>query len=125
MRPVAGLTAALAVLIVAAAIWLGSASGAAGAARVVMDDTHFSPNRLVAKVGQPLQVELVNQGSERHDFAIPSIHMPGLQGFEASTEPGQTTTFTLQFDTPGTHEFVCPNPGGAADGMTGAIFVSP
>lgn len=128
MKLIVGLTAIVVTLVVGAAIWSGSTAGAAGGSgtvRIVMDDTQFSPNRIDAKVGVPLLVQLVNQGSERHDFAIPSLHMPGLQGFEASTEPGQTTTFSLRFDASGTHEFLDPDPGHASAGMTGAIFVSP
>jgi uncharacterized cupredoxin-like copper-binding protein len=66
-----------------------------------------------------------NRGTERHDLNFPSLHMPGLQGVESILEPGETRTITLQFDTPGTHTFICSLPGHAAAGMTGAVTVRP
>ena len=67
----------------------------------------------------------MNHGTERHDKAVPALHAPGRQGNEARTDPGQTTTFALRFDVPGTHGYGSPNPGKAAVGMTDAIVVSP
>ncbi len=94
-------------------------------AAIVFEDLRFVPNRLNAKVGMPLRVSLTNRGTERHDLNFQAIHMPGLQGVESILEPGETRTITLQFDTPGTHTFICSLPGHAAAGMTGAVFVRP
>jgi len=85
----------------------------------------FSPNRIDARVGQPVLITIVNRGSVRHDLAFPSIQMPSLQGVETLTMPGQSTRLTLTFDTPGTYTFLCTIEGHAASGMTGAVFVSP
>jgi nitrite reductase (NO-forming) len=97
--------------------------GSTGSAEIVLEDLRFTPNRLDAKVGVPLTVRLTNRGLERHDLNFPSLHMPGLEGVESILEPGETRTIRLQFDTPGTHTFICSLPGHAAAGMTGAIFV--
>lgn len=96
-----------------------------GAAAVVLEDLRFTPNRIEAKVGVPVNVVLTNRGTERHDLNFPSLHMPGLQGVEAILEPGESKTVTLIFDQPGTHAFICTLPGHAAAGMTGAVFVTP
>jgi len=85
----------------------------------------FSPNRIDARVGQPVLITIVNRGSVRHDLALPSIEMPNLRGVETLTMPGQSTSLTLTFDTPGTYTFLCTIEGHAASGMTGAVFVSP
>lgn len=96
-----------------------------GSAEIIMEDLRFTPNQLNAKVGVPLSVRLTNRGLERHDLNFPALHMPGLQGVESILEPGETRTITIQFDTPGTHTFICSLPGHAAAGMTGAVFVRP
>lgn len=94
-----------------------------GSAEIVLEDLRFTPNRLDARVGVPLTVRLTNRGLERHDLNFPSLHMPGLEGVESILEPGETRTIRLQFDSPGTHTFICSLPGHAAAGMTGAVFV--
>src|SRR5512147_205467 len=78
-----------------------------GSPEVVLDDLHFAPNRLDAKVGVPLVVRLTNRGTERHDLNLPSVHMPGLEGIESILDPGESRTITLTFDAPGTHTFTC------------------
>jgi uncharacterized cupredoxin-like copper-binding protein len=93
-------------------------------AEVVLQDHRFVPNRLDAKVGVPLTVRLTNAGTERHDLNFESLHMPGLAGVQSILEPGESTTLTLRFDSPGAHTFICTLPGRAATGMTGAAFVS-
>ena len=92
---------------------------------VVATEMRFSPNRIDARVGQPVLITIVNRGSERHDLAFPSIGMPDLRGVETLTMPGQSTRLTMTFDGPGTYPFLCTIPGHAASGMTGAVFVSP
>lgn len=92
---------------------------------IVATEMRFSPNRIDARVGQAIHITIVNRGSQRHDFAFQSIDMPGLRGVETLTMPGQSTTVTLNFDTPGTFPFLCTIEGHAASGMTGAVFVSP
>jgi uncharacterized cupredoxin-like copper-binding protein len=91
--------------------------------RVAMEEMRFAPNRIDVHVGQPLTIQVVNQGSQAHDMTFPSLHMPGLEGQERTLAPGETGTLSLVFDQPGTHTFVCSIPGHAA--MTGAVFVSP
>lgn len=90
---------------------------------VVMEEMRFTPNGIEVHVGQPLTLQLVNQGSQPHDLTFPSLHMPGLQGQERTLAPGETGTLSLIFDQPGTHTFVCSIAGHGS--MTGAVFVSP
>lgn len=114
---------AFAVLVRAAADFRGEGQEFAG--RIVLEDTRFVPNRIDAKVGVPLRIQLTNRGTERHDLNFQSLHMPGLGGVEAILSPGETRTITLTFDQAGTHTFICTLPGHAAAGMTGAAYVSP
>lgn len=114
---------AFAVLVRAARDFRGEPQQFAG--QIVLEDMYFVPNRIAAKVGVPLRVQLINRGTERHDLNFQALHMPGLEGVEAILNPGETRTITLTFDEPGTHTFICTLPGHAAAGMTGAAFVSP
>lgn len=129
MKVIVGLMVlAMAVVLVAAVGMAARGSGndgSTGSAEIVLEDLRFTPNQLNAKVGVPLTVRLTNRGLERHDLNFPSLHMPGLEGVESILEPGETRTIKLQFDTPGTHTFICSLPGHATAGMTGAVFVLP
>lgn len=102
-----------------------SYAGVGGSSTIVLEDMRFTPNRIDAKVGVPLTLQLTNKGTERHDLNFESLHMPGLGGVESLVEPGGSTTITLTFDKPGTHTFICTLPGHAAAGMTGAAYVTP
>lgn len=92
---------------------------------IVATEMRFTPNRIDARVGRAVQITIVNRGSVRHDLAFPAIEMSELRGVETLTMPGQSTSLTLTFDTPGTFPFLCTIPGHAASGMTGAVFVTP
>lgn len=120
-----GLIAVVVIALVAIANGQGGSANTDRSAAIIFDDFRFTPNSLIAKVGVPLRVTLTNRGTERHDLNFPSLHMPGLQGVESILEPGETRSITLQFDTPGTHTFICSLPGHAAAGMTGAVTVRP
>ena len=110
-----------------ACVYQRPAGAAEGDNQVVIEATEmrFSPNRIDARVGQPVIITLVNQGSVRHDLAFPAIEMPNLQGAETLAMPGESTRLTITFDRPGTYPFLCTIPRHAASGMTGAVFVSP
>jgi uncharacterized cupredoxin-like copper-binding protein len=121
---IVGLVAVVLVVAIASLAGQSSTGASPGVAAIVLEDLHFTPNRLDAKVGVPLSVRLTNQGTEQHDLNFPSLHMPSLDGVESILAPGETRTITLEFDQPGTHTFICTLPGHAAAGMTGAVFVS-
>ena len=126
MKLLVGVLAAALAIGVAALLVAGPSSGwSSGPAAIVLDDVHFEPNRLDAKVGVPLTVRLRNEGSEQHDLSFPSFHMPGLEGVESILAPGETRLITVEFDESGTHTFICSLAGHAAAGMTGAVYVSP
>ncbi len=110
-----------------ACVYQRPAGAAEGDNEVVIEATEmrFSPNRIDARVGQPVIITLVNQGSVRHDLAFPAIEMPNLQGAETLAMPGESSRLTITFDRPGTYPFLCTIPRHAASGMTGAVFVSP
>jgi plastocyanin len=124
MKQTRGLVLVVLLAILAVTACSGSQDGANGSASIVLEDFRFTPNRIDARVGVPLTVQLTNRGTERHDLNFESLHMPGLGGVEAILQPGETRTITLTFDQPGTHTFICTLPGHAAAGMTGAAYVT-
>ena len=95
-----------------------------GTVVITMTEMRFSPNRIDARVGQPITLVIDNRGSVRHDLAFPAGTMPNLQGIETLTMPGETTRLTLTFDHAGVFPFICTIPNHAASGMTGAVFVN-
>ncbi len=126
MKRVSGLALAGLLVIVGTTACSGSSyAGAGGSSTIILEDMRFTPNRIDAKVGVPLTLQLTNEGTERHDLNFQSLHMPGLGGVESILDPGETRTITLTFDQPGTHTFICTLPGHAAAGMTGAAYVTP
>ena len=96
----------------------------ANSVEIVMTEMRFTPNRIDARVGQPIVIRIVNRGAQPHDLAFPSAQMPGLRGVETLMNPGESRTLTLTFDQPGTYQFLCTLPGHAVAGMTGAVFVA-
>lgn len=103
----------------------GSAAGGPNQVEIVATEMRFSPNRIDAKVGEPVVITIVNRGNVRHDLAFSPLDMPNLQGVETLTMPGQSTRLTITFDKPGTYPFLCTVENHAVSGMTGAVFVSP
>jgi Plastocyanin len=124
-RAVIEFAAVLLIAIALAGCQTQSGSGSSGSADIVLEDFRFTPNRIDAKVGVPLTVQLTNRGTEGHDLNFESLHMPGLGGIEAMLAPEETRAITLTFDQPGVHTFICTLPGHAAAGMTGAAYVTP
>jgi uncharacterized cupredoxin-like copper-binding protein len=98
-------------------------AGDTGIRRIVMTDMRFTPNRIDAAAGQTLTLQIENRGVSEHDLNFGSIHMAGLSGAQSIVKPGEVRTLRLRVDSPGAHVFTCSQPGHAAAGMTGAIFV--
>jgi plastocyanin len=103
----------------------GASNASSERVQIVAEEMRFSPNRIDVRVGQVLEIDLINRGQQRHDLAFPSLEMPGLRGQETAVEPGGESTLRITFDRPGSYTFICTVPGHAASGMTGAVFVNP
>ena len=125
MKWIAIVFLALGALVLAGLVAIANPGAAGGPVEIVMTEMRFSPNRIDARVGQPVVLIIVNQGSQRHDLAFAAGGMPNLQGVETLTMPGQSTRLTLTLDSAGVYPFLCTIPGHAAAGMTGAVYISP
>ncbi len=95
--------------------------GAAQRVPVVLSDFSFSPARVVVKVGQPVQVSVLNAGKVAHDWSV-----QGLAGAEhVHAPPGQGASVVFTPTEVGTFEVVCTEPGHAQAGMVGELVVEP
>jgi uncharacterized cupredoxin-like copper-binding protein len=98
----------------------GGGSSAADAQKVEMfDEFKFSPNELTAKVGEPLKLNIVNEGSLVHDFVVDDT---GTTSGELSG--GESKIVEVTFQQAGEYSFHCSVPGHAAGGMVGKITVT-
>jgi uncharacterized cupredoxin-like copper-binding protein len=108
--------------VVAAAVTLTGAALHAGAAAqkvtVVAKEFAYTPNRIVVKAGQPVQLVLENKGVIEHDFVIDPLKVKiGI------IQPGKTGTVTFTAKAKGTLEFYCSVPGHKEAGMKGTLVV--
>lgn len=103
--------------------------------RVVMTDFAFTPNSFTVPAGQPISVELVNNGAATHSFIIMQAGYQ-VQGHftdadrshifwqESGVAPGETKkeTFTAPSD-PGEYQVVCAIPAHFESGMVAKLVV--
>jgi len=123
--------------------------------QVTADDSmHFNGNRFTVKTGQPVRVELTNNGHRpstemAHNFVIlkPDANLVAFNLLSAQAKaddyvppeqmdaiiahtnglagPGQTVVAEFTAPTPGQYPFLCNFPGHYAAGMHGIMTVTP
>ena len=137
MRTLGLVLAAVGVALLAAA-WTGGPArgGASTSAEIGIHFSHFTPSEVVATVGVPIRVTLVNTDPIEHewlvgDAAFHERHRTGTEQHhgarpnEVSLAPGESKTTTVVFDAPGEYLFICHLPGHEAYGMVGVLRVVP
>lgn len=102
----------------ASAIAAPSPSPGAREIRVTATDFAFSPDRIELRVGETVNLVLVDEGSLPHDLTIPAL------GLSLAVEPGETASAALTAPRPGTFRFFCSVPGYRAAGMVGTLVVT-
>ena len=104
----------------------------------------FAPTGLTVKAGQPVTIDLQNQGAVEHDWSVreieisgeakssgdtPSGHMMGDTGDEPKLHVaagiGGKGTLTFTPSKPGTYEYYCTVAGHKEAGMVGTLTVTP
>ena len=75
-----------------------------------------------AKVGETVEFEMANQGTEEHEFEVLKADGTAL-GEIGPTKPGSEGKATLTFAEPGTYRFVCGIDDHEALGMAGTFTV--
>lgn len=86
-------------------------------ATLQMKEMRFLQSEIVAKAGQPITLQLVNQDGYAHAFDLDEfdIHTP------LAAEQKMELIFTA--DAPGRYTFYCGSPGHQAAGMVGTLVV--
>ena len=77
----------------------------------------FSPAELAVVVGEPVNIELRNEGNLLHDVTIDEL------GLRVVAQPGETRVAGFVPDRAGTFTFYCSVPGHAQAGMVGTLWV--
>jgi len=101
----------------------GTKSVSGGEAEVELDDYYFEPTVLKGKPGASVTLELKNEGSVEHNFAIDS------QGIDKDLEAGEDAKVSVTIPKSGVVSFYCKYhksmgmagalSGGGSGGMTG------
>lgn len=125
------------VLVAALLPWIlvSCGGGASNSIRVVMTDFMFTPNTFTVTAGQPVTVDLVNNGAATHTFIIMQAGYMVQSHFtdadrshilwqESAVAPGEskTDTFTAPAD-PGEYQIVCGVPAHFESGMVAKLVV--
>ncbi len=116
-------------------ILAGCGGGPSNSIRVVMTDFQFTPNTFTVTAGQPVSIQLVNNGAATHTFIIMQAAYQIQDHFtdvdrshifwqETGVAPGQSTsaTFTAPTD-PGDYQVVCGIPAHFESGMVAKLVV--
>ncbi len=126
----------LLVLVVALTVLLaGCKGGPSTTIRVTMTDFAFTPSSFTVPAGQPISVQLTNNGAATHSFIIMKAGHDIQSHFTdadkqnvywevAAVAPGEsaTQTFTAPSD-PGEYQIVCGIPAHFEAGMTAKLMV--
>jgi plastocyanin len=86
--------------------------------RIVATEFGYEPSTLNLKLGEPVNIVLVNEGSLPHDLDVPEV------GFHIHAEGGETTTVGLTPDKTGEFPFICTIAGHEEAGMIGQMIVT-
>ena len=121
-----------------------STTSAPQALSVAAKEFAFAPAALTVKAGQPVTIDLQNQGAVEHDWSVrnieingeakssgdtPSGHMMGDTGDEPKLHVaagiGGKGTLTFTPSKPGRYEYYCAVAGHKEAGMVGTLTVTP
>jgi uncharacterized cupredoxin-like copper-binding protein len=82
-------------------------------------DIMWSTPTIQAKVGQPIEITLENDGALDHDFVIEEL------GIDVLLSPGDIEVIpAFTINEAGTIEYICSIPGHEEAGMVGQIVIS-
>lgn len=125
----------ISVLVAVLAFVLSSCGGPSTSLHVIMTDFAFTPNSFTVPAGQPISLELTNNGAATHSFIIMKAGTQ-VQGHftdadkasvyweQAAVSPGESVkvNFTAPSE-PGDYQVVCGIPAHFESGMVATLTV--
>jgi plastocyanin len=117
VRAAAGVAAVAAVATLA---WCDRTACAQAVKRVTLYDGRISPAMLTARVGQRVELEVVNAGTRTHNFVVRDFYV-----FSPNLAPGERTRIGFAPDRAGTFRYYSDTGGRPEPGMTGTLRVMP
>ncbi|MEX1071052.1 MAG: cupredoxin domain-containing protein [Anaerolineales bacterium] len=85
---------------------------------LVGEDIMWATETIYAKVGQPIELTLRNDGALDHNFVIEDL------GIDILLSPGDIEVVPFTINEPGTILYICNIPGHEEAGMVGEIIIS-
>ena len=126
-------------LLAALAIGCGASGAPASRVSLVARDIAYEPARLVATVGEPVEIAMQNVGAVDHDLNVDGITVRDVEARDATTgghghsgklpalhvaaSPGKTATVRFVPTAAGTFEVWCSVPGHREAGMLAILEV--
>jgi plastocyanin len=84
------------------------------------EDIMWNVEAIQARVGQPIEITVRNDGALDHNFVIEEL------GIDVLLSPGDIEVIpAFTFDEPGTINYICNIPGHEEAGMVGQIIINP
>ena len=106
------------VLIVVLAAILAACSTPTLKVTLVAEDIKWDMVTINAKVNQPIEITIRNDGALDHDFVIAEL------GVDVLLSPGDVEVVEITIDHAGTITYICNIPGHEEAGMVGQIVVT-
>lgn len=86
---------------------------------LIAEDIKWNITTINAKVNQPIEITVSNQGALDHDFVVEEL------GIDVLLSPGDTEVIpAFTIDHPTTIKYICSIPGHEEAGMVGEIVVT-
>ena len=85
---------------------------------LVAEDIMWSTTEIHAKINQPIELTLRNDGALDHDFVIEELDIDVL------LSPGAIEVVKFTVDYPATIKYICSIPGHEEAGMVGEIVIT-
>jgi uncharacterized cupredoxin-like copper-binding protein len=85
---------------------------------ILAQDIMWSMETIEAKVNQPIEITIQNEGALDHDFVIEELEIDLL------LSPGDIEVVKFSIDHAGTITYICNIPGHEEAGMVGEIVIS-
>lgn len=85
---------------------------------IIITDRHFTPEKIVGQIDQPVTITVSNQGTKIHNFILPAFYI-----YSPNLSVHHTTTVQFTPDKKGVFDFFSDAGGKKEQGLLGKIDV--